>query len=452
MYVLSGKGSVAGVDLAACVLAQCQHNGVLWDSDLPEYTLDFATQVPSVSKSIRDGHEHLVVDALNRKLQQAEAAHDTYMLLCLTAHRLIPQLHTRMQCVNLWDCVNPALDAVKGPIAFLGTHESLPHDDQRFVVLPDHVDCISDLIASVKRGYARLGENYAAHPRHLLERLIERFRQAGATTFFLGCTDLHACKQYLTDFGVPAANIISIVDIATEAVVKHANRQYTTAFQDEVSNARTHLRYKYVTRSDAPQTETKTRYFNEIVETLPSSTAADIRILDIGGSSTGHSLRLARQLTQQPCHITLLDISAASLDAARPLYAAAAGVTTTFVHGSIEAFAPDEAYDGVLCLGVLLCVSDDDAFQSEVHKIARLMKPGALLLTRDCLTSEDHKLYMAFGGVIRNREMYDRTFAETGLEVFSRNEFVIDEPIRRDIVTTVWRRTRLSTPRLDKGL
>jgi hypothetical protein len=99
-----------------------------------------------------------------------------------------------------------------------------------------------------------------------------------------------------------------------------------------------------------------------------------------------------------------------------------------------------------------LCVSDDDAFQSEVHKIARLMKPGALLLTRDCLTSEDHKLYMAFGGVIRNREMYDRTFAETGLEVFSRNEFVIDEPIRRDIVTTVWRRTRLSTPRLDKGL
>lgn len=451
MYVLSGKGSVAGVDLAACVLAQCQHKGVLWDSDLPEYTLDFATQVPSVSKSIRDGHEHVVVDALNRKLQQAEAAHDTYMLLCLTAHRLIPQLHTRMRCVNLWDCVNPALDAVKGPIAFLGTHESLSHDDQRFVVLPDQVDCIGDLIASVKRGYARLGENYAAHPRHLLKSLIERFRQAGATTFFLGCTDLHACKQYLTDLGVPAANIISIVDIATEAVVKHASRQYTTAFQDEVSNARTHLRYKYVTRSDAPQTETKTHYFNEIVETLPSSGAAGIRILDIGGSSTGHSLRLARQLTQQPCHITLLDISAASLDAARPLYAGAAGVTTTLVHGNLETFAPDEAYDVVLCLGVLLYVSSDDAFRSAAYKIAQLMKPGALLLTRDCLTSEDHKLYMTFGGVIRNREMYDLSFTEIGLEVFLRNEFVIEQPICRDIVTTVWRRTQAPPPGLDKG-
>jgi 2-polyprenyl-3-methyl-5-hydroxy-6-metoxy-1,4-benzoquinol methylase/aspartate/glutamate racemase len=441
MYVLSGKGSVAGVDLAACVLAQCQHNGVLWDSDLPEYTLDFATQVPSVSKSIREGHEHIVVDALNRKLQQAEAAHDTYILLCLTAHRLIPQLHTRMRCINLWDYVNPALDAVKGPIAFLGTHESLPHDDHRFITLPDQVDRIGDLISSVKRGYARLGENYAAHPRHLLERIVERFRHADATAFFLGCTDLHACKQYLADFGVPVANIISIVDIASEAVIKHAApRQYTTAFQDEVSNARTHLRYKYVTQSDAPQTETKTRYFNEIVETLPSSTAADIHILDIGGSSTGHSLRLARQLTQQLCHVTLLDISAASLDAARPLYAAAAGVTTTFVHESLETFSTDELYDGVLCLGVLLYVSGDDVFRSEVHKITQLMKPGALLLTRDCLTSENHKLYMAFGGVIRNREMYDQTFAEAGFEIVSRNEFVIEQSIIRSIVTTAWKK------------
>lgn len=56
MYILSGKGSVAGVDLATSILKLCQQKGVLWDNDLLEYTLDFATQIPSASKSIREGN------------------------------------------------------------------------------------------------------------------------------------------------------------------------------------------------------------------------------------------------------------------------------------------------------------------------------------------------------------------------------------------------------------
>jgi hypothetical protein len=45
---------------------------------------------------------------------------------------------------------------------------------------------------------------------------------------------------------------------------------------------------------------------------------------------------------------------------------------------------------------------------------------------------------MAFGGVIRNRAMYDRIFTDAGMACTARNEFVIEQPIRRAIVTTVW--------------
>lgn len=438
MYVLSGKGSVAGVDLAACILAECQSRGVLWDSDLPEYTLDFATQVPSVSKSIREGRADEMVKTLNTRLQHAEQVHAEYMLLCLTAHRLIPQLHTSMQCINLWDYANRILGPVKGPIAFLGTLESLPNDDTRFAVLPDQVECMGDLITATKRGYAHLGENYAAHPRHLLQSIVERFRAMGISRFFLASADLHTCKRELVALGVDADDIFDVVEMAATAIIDHAGRSYTPAFLDAASDARMQMRYKYLTHSDSPQTEKKTRYLEELVATLPPVGASRARILDIGGSSTGHSLHLARQLAGRQSEITLLDISAASLEAARPLYANADGVTTTFVNESIETFGSTQDYDAVLCLGVLLCLSDNVAFAAAVHKIAGLMKRGAVLLTRDCLTTELRKIYMAFGGVIRNRAMYDRIFTDAGMACTARNEFVIEQPIRRAIVTTVW--------------
>lgn len=438
MYILSGKGSVAGADLAASVLEQCQQRGVLWGSDLPEYTLDFATQVPSVSKSIREGRVHEIVDVLNAKLRHAEQLHREYMMLCLTAHRLIPQLQTTMRCVNLWDCANPLLDALPRPIAFLGTLESLPEGDRRFVTLPDQVESMGDLITSVKRGYARLGEDYAAHPQHLLTEIVARFRSLGAKSFFLGCTDLHAGKSGLVQLGVDTKNIVDIIEVAATAVIDRGGRTYGTEFLDAVSDARTYLRYKYVRKSDAPQISKKTRYLHALIAELPQRRGSGLHILDIGGSSTGHSLHLAQQLTDQPCHVTLLDISAASLDAARAVHAAAKNITTTFVNEDLENFESLVSFDAILCIGVLLCLSADDEFNAAVRKIADLMKPGAALLTRDCLTSKAGKIYMAFGGVIRNRDAYFQAFIDAGLELRASNEFVIEEPIRRDIVTISW--------------
>ena len=440
VYVLSGKGSVAGSDLARIVIEKCQDAGVLWDSDLPAYTLDFATQIPSVSKSIREGNENAVIEAINARLHAAEATHDSYLILCLTAHQLISRLDTRMTCLDLWKAVEPRLQAGAGPIAYLGTLESLPQGESRFLTLPDHVDRMGDLITSVKRGYARLGESYAAHPRHLLETIVDQFQKLGATRFFVACTDLHACKSDLVKLGISTDDIFDIVEVAADAVLQCAGRRYTLAFLDALSDARTLLRYKYVAQSDSLHTDEKTHYLDELLARLTLSRHSPLQILDVGGSATGHALRIARQLENGHAEITLLDVSQASLEAAQFRYASAKNVSTTFVHGDIQSFSPSHLYNTILCLGVLLYVSSDTAFRSTLARIAQLLTPGGFLLTRDSLHDAPEKTYMAFGGVIRNRVMYERAFNEVGLELLDSNEFIIDQSIRRTILTAVWKK------------
>lgn len=439
MYILSGKGSVAGADLAHMVVRRSQERGVLWDNDLPEYTLDFATQIPSVSRSIREKREAEVIAAINTRLRAAEANHNHYMLLCVTAHKLIPRLNTRMHCINLLDAAMSRLDGADS-IAWLGTAEGIPQDDPRFITLPDHADRLGDLITSVKRGYAALGTNYAAHPRHLFTQIVEEFKTLGAESYFLGCTDLHECAEWLLEFGIKSTSIVDVISVAADEVIRQSNHQNNASFFDELSDSRTFFRYKYISASDAPQTDKKRSFFLRLLNSIPDSKGAK-NILDLGGSSTGDSLRVAKHFGADHSHITLLDISAASLDAAKPIYSAASNITCDYIEGSLEDYTCDNPKDCILCLGVLLCLSADSAFESAVHKIGQMLKPGGILLTRDCLHNVPGKAYMAFGGVIRNRDFYDAVFEAAGLTMLDRNEFTIETPIQRDIVTTCWVRS-----------
>lgn len=441
MYILSGKGSVAGVDLATSILKLCQQKGVLWDNDLPEYTLDFATQIPSVSKSIREGSASVVIDKINEKLKYAEQHNDSYMILCLTAHKLIPNIKTKMKCVNLWEAVNKTIVDVKEPIAFLGTFESMQDENESFITLPNHADVIGDLITSVKRGYSELGLNYAAHPNHLLKNIVNQFKGLGAKKFFLACTDLHSCKAELINIGILDSDIISIIDVAANEIIDRSGRLYNTQFLDAVSDARTYMRYKYVSESDAPQTDKKTRYLENIISKISVHDNENINILDIGGSSTGHSIRLAKKLTKKTCHTVLLDISKASLDAAKKLHGNLENITTEYVNDNIENYRPSFSFDAVLCIGVLLCISSDESFLTAVQKISDIVKPGGILITRDCLHDKKNKYYMAFGGVIRSRSDYNRSFIDAGFVSIDSNEFDIEEPIKRSIVTTFWRKS-----------
>lgn len=441
MYILSGKGSVAGVDLATSILKLCQQKGVLWDNDLPEYTLDFATQIPSVSKSIREGNASVVIDEINKKLKYAEQHNNNYMILCLTAHKLISNVKTKMKCVNLWEAVNKTIVDVQEPIAFLGTFESMQDENENFITLPNHADVIGDLITSVKRGYSELGLNYAAHPNHLLKNIVNQFKGLGAKKFFLACTDLHSCKAELINIGILDRDIISIIDVAANEIIDRNGRLYNTQFLDAVSDALTYMRYKYVSESDAPQTDKKTRYLENIISKISVHDNENINILDIGGSSTGHSIRLAKKLTKKTCHTVLLDISKASLDAAKKLHGNLENITTEYVNDNIENYRPSFSFDAVLCIGVLLCISSDESFLTAVQKISDIVKPGGILITRDCLHGKKNKYYMAFGGVIRSRSDYNRSFIDAGFVSIDSNEFDIEEPIKRSIVTTFWRKS-----------
>jgi hypothetical protein len=153
MYVITGKGTIAGVDLALYISSKCQERGVLFDDDFPEYTLDFKTQLPSISKSIREGNTQDIITDLQKFLRDNEKTHTYYMILCLTAHKLLYNLKTKMINVNLWEPALERINAVNSKIAYLGTLESYPSPAMEKLVLhPNHVEITSDLILSIKRG------------------------------------------------------------------------------------------------------------------------------------------------------------------------------------------------------------------------------------------------------------------------------------------------------------
>lgn len=440
MYILSGKGSVAGADLAAYVVAKCQERGVLWDNDLPEYTLDFLTQTPSVSKSIREGKSGDLIAIFNRKLAAVAESHRHYMLLCLTAHQLIPKLDTHLDCVNLWDEVFRRVQGSTDKIAFIGTAECLPDNHHRFITMPDQSERVGDLITSVKRGYARLGESYAAHPKNLVKYIHDYYLGIGIKKFFLACTDLHSCKQHLCELGVPEEDIIDILEIAGDAVVASNHQKYGTEFLDDVSDVRAHFRYKYLDHSDSLHTKSKTEHFLRLLDKTPDPGPSSVDILDIGGSSTGHAVTLASRFSPRPCHITTQDISKSSLDAAKAIYSTLPDITASFIWGNISEFVDEKRYDVVLCLGVLLHISRDTAFENTVQNISNLTAANGIVITRDCLTNSDEKIYMSFGGVIRSERKYTSAFRAAGFELLEESSFYIELPIRRKIKSVIWKK------------
>ncbi|WP_111859186.1 class I SAM-dependent methyltransferase [Acinetobacter sp. CFCC 10889] len=439
MYVLSGKGSVAGADLVNYIVKKCQENGILWDEDLPEYTLDFLTQLPSVSKSIREKQTDNLISMISQQLQSVQTRYNAYMLLCFTAHQLIPQLDTQLSCVNLVDLAFQKLDNYE-KIAFLGTKESLPVNDHRFILLENHQELIGDLITTVKRGYARMGDGYAGHPKKILEKILKLYLENGISKFFLACTDLHICKQYLMDFGIQEFDIVDIIEIAGDEIIRLHGRKYVSSFLDEVSDARTYFRYKYLSGSDSPQIDSKTQHFYQIINHLPEIHSEEITILDIGGSSSGHSITLANHFLPRHSRITLQDISLDSLNHAKSLYTGQEHIKTIFECGNIEDYQVDCKFDIVLCLGVLICISNDKKFESIIEKISSLMLSGSFLITRDGLTEEEKKIYMSFGGVIRNEKYYKSVFERYGFSAVTESSFIIDMPIYRNIRTTLWRK------------
>ncbi|WP_077928371.1 class I SAM-dependent methyltransferase [Wohlfahrtiimonas populi] len=436
MYIVSGKGSVAGADLSKYIISKCQSTGILWDDDLPEYTLDFLSQLPSVSMSIRNKDVNFLTSLIQQKVN--ESNYSSYMLLCYTAHKLIPNIKTNSNCVNLVQISNEHLDQMGGPIAFLGTAESLSEGRSDLILLDDHVELLGDLITSVKRGYANLGIDYVAHPKKILEKIVTLYQKKNINKFFLACTDLHECKKYLIDLGITEKNIVDIIEIAGDEVIKRCKKQHDIVFYDQVSDAKTYFRYKYLAASDSPMVDKKNASLEVILDQLPVISSNSINLLDIGGSSSGHALNVTKRFLSKNFHITVQDISQASLDEAKKFYKNHLINDIDFICGNISEFESNKTFDVILCLGVLIYISSDKLFEQVVKKIAELLNHGGCLITRDGLHQREDKSYMSFGGVIRNSSYYQHIFEKHGLSLYKEDNFIIDKPIYRDVKTIIW--------------
>ena len=108
--------------------------------------------------------------------------------------------------------------------------------------------------------------------------------------------------------------------------------------------------------------------------------------------------------------------------------------------GENYAAHPKHLLKAILCLGLLLCISSDSVFEQVVVNISELTAKGGVVITRDCLTDAEKKIYMAFGGVIRNERDYITTFQRAGFDLLEENCFVIEQPIHRKIKSVIWKK------------
>jgi hypothetical protein len=248
MYVITGKGTIAGVDLTRYVYSKCQQRGVLFDDDFPEYTLDFKTQLPSISKSIREKNTTEIILQIQKSLKDNEKSHKYYMLLCLTAHKLIERLNTSLININLWPSALDKINALDEKIAYLGTFESYPSLSQlkeKLIMLPNQIEMTSDLILSIKRGYENYGDTFYAGPEKILKKIFDFYTGQNIAKYFIACTDLHFCKKHLVNWGIPENNIIDIIEIAGDKIIEIKGKDVTNQLLKNISEIKDRMEKKY---------------------------------------------------------------------------------------------------------------------------------------------------------------------------------------------------------------
>jgi SAM-dependent methyltransferase len=105
------------------------------------------------------------------------------------------------------------------------------------------------------------------------------------------------------------------------------------------------------------------------------------RVLDLGCGNGEYSAVIARYCDR----LEGFDLSAALIDEACSL-----GVPNArFTHRGVETLVelPDSCFDAIFVMGVFVTLHGS-AFEETVSQVARLLKPGGVLITRDSVTPE----------------------------------------------------------------
>lgn len=156
-------------------------------------------------------------------------------------------------------------------------------------------------------------------------------------------------------------------------------------------------------------------YYQRVRSVLPLLCELHVRpqdrALDLGCGDGEYSALIAKHCA----HVDGLDLSPALIDAAKALAIPNAEFDTRGVDALDE--LPDGLYDVAFVMGVFVTLHGS-VFEDTVSEVARLLKPGGVLVTRDSVTPEHDVVRRVSGGYhahYRGAGRFAEVFTERGL-------------------------------------
>lgn len=105
-------------------------------------------------------------------------------------------------------------------------------------------------------------------------------------------------------------------------------------------------------------------------------------VLDVGCGNGRYTLQIAERARQ----VIAYDLSPHLIAEARSTAAAVGASNVSFLVGDAEADRSTGTHDLVICMGVLVCITDDVAFHDLLERLADAVAPGGMLVLRETVS------------------------------------------------------------------
>lgn len=152
------------------------------------------------------------------------------------------------------------------------------------------------------------------------------------------------------------------------------------------------------------------------------------RVLDVGCGNGRYTLSFA----QRAASVVAYDLSPTLIDQAREAARTAGASNVEFDVGDVSNMPVTDRYELVVCMGVLVCLIDQHAFDAALDALARAVAPGGRLLLRESLSGWGKLIWRGphYTACYRRFEHYRKPLGRRG--------FVVEERTR----IAVWSRWR----------
>lgn len=153
------------------------------------------------------------------------------------------------------------------------------------------------------------------------------------------------------------------------------------------------------------------------------------RVLDIGCGNGRYTLAFARRAAS----VSAYDLSPRLLDQARQAAHAMGANNVNFDLADISSMPITGQYELVVCMGVLVCLVDQHAFDAALDTLAHAVAPGGKLLLRESLSGWAKVVWRGpqYTACYRRFEHYRKPLSKRGLVVEERTRLAVWSRWRR---------------------